>query len=184
MLFPLPPHNNPDPTFLILGDSLVAWFNWQKRIPHFKIHNCGVPGATTNELLLTIPRLKTNYTSPQLIMLMIGTNDVIMNNYEFLDDFKKVIIFLTKNYPSAELLVCSLLPIRYNGLGKKVITNVNTNIEIVCRKTGCCYIDVYSKFLLTGGPLFQEDGVHITDTGYEVWARTVLEHIAFLLEND
>lgn len=180
----LPPKKKLNQPFLMLGDSLVAGFNWQSRIPHFSIRNCGIPGATSRELLETIPRLKKNYPSAQLIMLMMGTNDIIMNNYDFIDDLKKTMVFLINNYPGAELLVNSLLPMQYPGLGKKTVIGANTHIEILCRKTGACYVDVHAKFLRGGDALFQEDGVHLTEVGYELWARTVLEHIAFLLEND
>lgn len=168
----------------MLGDSLVAGFDWQKRIHKFAVRNCGMPGATTHELLSTMPRLKSYYSSVRLIMLMIGTNDLVLGNYNFIEDLKKVILFLTHNYPGAELLVNSLLPMRLPHLGKNSVVRINGQIEALCRQTGSCYVDVYARFLLTEGPLFQADGVHITDAGYEIWARTLLEHIAFMLESD
>lgn len=168
----------------MLGDSLVAGFDWQKRIPQFSIRNCGVPGATTHELLQAIPALKSHYGSSQLVMVMIGTNDLVMENYAFSEDLQKIIIFLTRTYPGAEILVNSLLPMQLPHLAQNAVTAINTQIETICRKTGSCYVDVYSRFTQTGGPLFQTDGVHLTEEGYELWARTLLEHIAFLLEND
>jgi len=32
--------------------------------------------------------------------------------------------------------------------------------------------------------IFQEDGVHLTAAAYEIWTRALLEHIAFLVEDD
>lgn len=174
----------PAPLFLMLGDSLVAGYSWQKRIPQFTIKNCGVPGATTHELLTALPRLKAYYSGSRLIMVMIGTNDLVMENYGFIEDLKKVVIFLTQNFPGSELLVNNLLPLQLPHLAKDAITRINTLIESICRTTGCCYVDVHSRFIQANGQLFQADRVHLTEEGYEVWARTLLEHIAFMLESD
>lgn len=180
--FPSPRNNST--SFLMLGDSLVADYNWQQRFNNFTIHNCGVPGATTHELLQSLPRVKAHCPSAELLLVMIGTNDIFMENYVFIEDLKKVIITLTREYPKAELLVNSLLPMQLPHLGKNAVASMNEQIHTACRETGSCYVDVYSKFIQDGGDLFQRDGVHITETGYELWARTLLEHIAFLVEND
>jgi lysophospholipase L1-like esterase len=170
--------------FLLLGDSLVAGFNWQKRIPQFTIRNCGVPGATTRDLLELLPTLKSRFNTAQLILLMIGTNDIVQNNHAFIEDFREIVISLSRHYPSAELLVNSLLPMQLSHLSGSTVEKLNNSIQVICRETGSCYVDVYSKFLQADGILFQPDGVHITNAGYEIWARTVIEHIAFLVEND
>lgn len=43
--------------FLFLGDSLIADFNWQARMHHFKILNRGVQGETAQGLLNRIPEI-------------------------------------------------------------------------------------------------------------------------------
>jgi lysophospholipase L1-like esterase len=174
----------PAPLMLMLGDSLVAGYNWQVRIPQFTIRNCGVPGATTTELLSSMPRLSSYYSSARLAMVMIGTNDLVLEQYGFIEDLKKIVLSLTQIFPGCELLINSLLPIRLRHLGNDTIPRLNSLIEAICRKTGSCYVDVHARFVQTGGLLFQADGIHLTEEGYELWARTLLEHIAFLLEND
>lgn len=174
----------PAPLMLLLGDSLIAGYNWQLRIPQFTIRNCGIPGATTAELLSTMPRLKAHHGPARLAMVMIGTNDLVLEQYGFIEDLRKIILFLTRNYPGCELLINSLLPIRLRHLGRETIPRLNSLIEAICRQTGSCYVDVYSRFIEVNEPLFQADGIHLKAEGYELWARTLLEHIAFLLEND
>jgi len=172
------------PSFLLVGDSLIAAFNWQDRMTHFTTMNCGAPGATTRDLLAALPRVKSRFPTARLVMIMIGTNDVLMENYAFLGDLKQIIIDLHREYPTADLLVNSLLPMQLPFLDDTAITRINDTIETICRETGSCYIDVHSRFLQADAPLFEADGVHINPAGYEVWARTILSHIAFLVEND
>ena len=176
--------NASPPRFLLLGDSLVAGYNWQQRFPAFGVRNCGVPGATTQELLTTLPRLKRYHSSARLIMVMIGTNDLVMEQYGFTEELHQIMVLLTRSYPGAELLVNSLLPIQLPHLGRDTVSRVNTIIETLCQQTGSCYVDVHARFQKTEGHLFQADNIHLTSEGYELWARTVLEHVAFLLEND
>jgi lysophospholipase L1-like esterase len=44
-------------------------------------------------------------------------------------------------------------------------------------------LDMYGKFSNRNG-LFRTDGIHFTETGYNFWARSILEYIAFLVEDD
>ncbi len=37
--------------FVFIGNSLVADFDWQARMPFFDVTNLGIPGETTQDLL-------------------------------------------------------------------------------------------------------------------------------------
>ncbi len=163
---------------------MVAGFDWQKRIPYFTIKNYGVPGATTSEVLLSLPGLKTHHESADIILLMVGTNDVLQENYAFVEDLRKIVVDLSREYPLAEVMVNSLLPMNIPHLSDNAVPQINEQLRTVCRETGSCYIDVYSRFIQSEFQLLEADGVHINTNGYELWARTLLEHIAFLVEND
>jgi len=64
------------------------------------------------------------------------------------------------------------------------IDNLNSHVEAFTMQTGCCFLDTHRRLSESEKPVFQADGVHITAAGYEIWARAILEHIAFLVEND
>ncbi|WP_228723400.1 GDSL-type esterase/lipase family protein [Desulfosediminicola flagellatus] len=179
-----PSHTGHESLFLMIGDSMIAGFDWQKRIPHFTIKNYGVPGATTSEILRSLPSLKSRHKSAEIILLMIGTNDVAQENFAFTEDLRKIIVYLAKAYPTAEIMVNSLLPMELPYLGKDAVSSVNNHIQTICRQTGSCFIDAYARFLNADTRLLEADGVHINNAGYELWTRTLLEHIAFLVEND
>lgn len=115
---------------------------------------------------------------------MIGTNDVVQENFSFLNDLREIIIILTRECPTAELMVNSLLTMKLPYLADDVVKRINKQISDICQETGSCFVDAYSRFEQSGDVLLETDGVHINHTGYELWARTILEHIAFLVEND
>ena len=169
---------------LLLGDSLIADFDWQPRMSSYKVQNFGLPGATAGDLLDMLSDIKNQTGVVDLIMVMVGTNDLLTDNYRFIDTLKKITVQLQKNYPLAEILANSLFPMDLPHLPDNAIPSFNTHIEAITTQTGCCFLDTHTKFLKSDAVLFQSDGVHITAAAYEIWAHTLLEHIAFLMEND
>ncbi len=169
---------------LLVGDSLVADNDWQPRMRPHKVQNFGVPGATTRDVLNMLPHIKKRTELVDVVMVMVGTNDLLSDNYQFVQTLKKIVIQLRKDYPLAEILVNNLFPMHLPHLPHNAITSFNTHIEAITMQTGCCYLDTHIKFLNSEAAVFQGDGVHITEAAYEIWARNLLEHIAFLIEDD
>lgn len=169
---------------LLLGDSHIAHFYWQSRMPSYKVTNCGVPEATAADLLASLSNIKQEVAHADVIMIMVGTNDVLSGNLEFISTLKKILVQLNHDFPTAEVLVNSLFPMHLAELPQYTITNLNSHIEAFAMQTGCCFLDTYQRFSTTDQPVFLEDGIHITEAAYELWARALLEHIAFLIEND
>jgi lysophospholipase L1-like esterase len=169
---------------LLAGDSLVADNNWQNRMPGFKVSNLGVPGAVTADLLNSLSQIKKACPYADVIMVMVGTNDLLSGNQNFPETLKKTVVQLHQNYPLAELLICTLLPMELGHLSYNTIPDLNARVEALTMQTGSCLLDTYKRFQDSAEQLFQDDGVHITDAAYEIWTRTLIEHIAFLIEDD
>lgn len=170
-------------TFLFLGDSLIADYNWQERMHHFKIINFGMPGETVQGLLNRIPSIAESVKNPELVLLMIGTNNLIIEDYSFLDSLRQLIIQLTASYPAAEVITNSLLPCQLPWLSMKALTKLNQEIESMAQQTGSCYLDMFSKFNPTP-EYFQKDGIHLQPKAYELWSKNILEFVSFLIEDD
>ena len=168
---------------LFLGDSLLADFNWQERITHFTVINLSIPGETAQGLLNRLPTIQEQVTDPHIILIMTGTNNLLMEDYNFSRTIRKIVVYLSRCYPAADIIINSLVPIQIPWLNKKEIKRVNSTMEALSLKSGCCFLDMYAKFSTRNG-LFQADGIHFTETGYNLWARSILEYIAFLLEDD
>lgn len=123
-------------TFLFLGDSLIADYNWQERMPHFKIINQGVPGETAQGLLNRIPSITESVENPEMILLMIGTNNLIIEDYSFLDSLRQIIVALTTKYPATEVITNSLLPIQLPWVDMDMLKRLNDMIEPMTQQTG------------------------------------------------
>jgi len=169
---------------LLLGDSLVAFNNWQNQIAPCQVTNLGMPGAMTSDVADSLDDVKDQHPHADVIMLIAGTNDILTGNFEFIDTLRIICVTLRKNYPGAEILITSILPMDLPHLSHSTISSLNCHIEALTIQTGCCYFDIHSRLKNISVPIFEDDGVHVTKKTYEIWSRTLLEHIAFLIEND
>ena len=179
------PNTSASTSFLFLGDSLIADNNWQSRIPLCKVYNCGVSGSTAQDLLDSLPDISRSVPEPAAVLVMIGTNDILAERYAFVDTIRQIIVRIRKSFPSAEIIITSLLPMTLPFLAQDTIARLNSQIEAVSIQTGCCYLDIHKKFMQSKNVgLFQQDGVHLTSKAYEIWTRSFLEHVSLLIEND
>ncbi len=169
---------------LLLGDSLVASYNWQNRLDSYRVTNLGTPGVMTSDILSSLEDVKKEQAQADIIMLMAGTNDLLTGNFEFIHTLRKICVILCKNYPTAEVLITSIFPMDLPHLPYNTISSLNCHIEALTMQTGCCYLDIHSRLKDLSVPVFEDDGVHVTKKTYEIWSRTLLEHIAFLIEDD
>jgi lysophospholipase L1-like esterase len=169
---------------LLLGDSLVADYDWQSRMPSYKVTNFGIPGEIALDLLESLSNIKKKTKHADVILVMAGTNDLLTGDYEFISTLKKIIVQLSHDFPTAEVVVNSLFPMELPDLPDYTISSLNCHIEAFTIQTGCCFLDMHRRLCDSDQLIFQEDGIHITKAAYEIWARALLEYIAFLIEND
>ncbi|MBU0665200.1 MAG: hypothetical protein KJ990_11735 [Proteobacteria bacterium] len=168
---------------LFLGDSLLADFNWQERITHFEVLNLSVFGETAQGLLNRLPSIQEQVIDPHIILIMTGTNNLLMEDYNFTDTIRQIVVSLSHCYPTAEVIINSLIPLQIPWLDRDEMKRINSAMEALSLQSGCCFLNMYEKFSIGTG-LFQADGIHFTEKGYNLWARSILEYIAFLLEDD
>lgn len=167
--------------FLFIGDSLIEFFNWQKRFPDNHVSNFGSAGETAEGLLARLPNIILRSQSPDLVMIMTGTNNIAMEDYGFLLTYEKIIDLLQKSYAQAAIVMTSLLPIELFFLGDAV-PRVNKRLKDLAMDKHILYLDLYPLFLdeetraITA--YYEADGVHLSYQGYEVWARA-LENTVF-----
>jgi len=171
-------------TFLFLGDDFIADFSWQKRMHHFEVHSYGVKDERVDGLLNRLSGIEAASPIPDIILIMTGINNVIDGDYTFVDQIRRMVIRLTNRYPETEIIVNSLPNINVPFLVKDAIRHLNISINEMTMQTGCCYLDNFDQLAESGADIFQKNGIHLTDLTYDKWARSFLEYVAFLLEDD
>lgn len=169
--------------YLFIGDSLVEFFDWQKRFPDQQVINFGQAGETAEGLSARLSGIIKHHAAPDFIMIMTGTNNIAMEDYGFLLTYEKIIKQLQEACPGATIIMVSLLPIELFWLGDAV-PRVNKRLKAISRNPAVHYLDLYPLFLGRDGrqnpAFFEPDKVHLSPPGYEVWANALEDFLVDL----
>ena len=162
---------------VFIGDSLTQWCDWEQRFPEHRVTNLGIAGETVEGLLNRRESIRAAIENPSYIFLMTGINNIATEQYDFIDPYREVVRNLTTWYKRATIVVQSILPVELTFVDHDRIRDTNRQLEQIAREFSAAYLDVYSLFVdPTGNPLsecLQEDGVHVSRHGYDVWTEAV-----------
>lgn len=123
---------------------------------------------------------------PQAILLMIGTNDILVGESSgMVGRLEMLISRIFAELPTAHLLVSNILPITLSGKNDEVLAyNMALRDEVIpmFAALGCriVFVDQYANFVDANGAVISErlpDGIHPDASGYEAmgitWAQAV-----------
>jgi lysophospholipase L1-like esterase len=162
---------------IFIGDSLTEYFDWQKRFPSHKITNLGIAGEPIEGLLDRLDRIRSLIGNPDLIFIMTGINNIAMEQYDIAGDYKEIVSKLSSWFKTTKIVVQSVLPVRLEWINNNVIKDINRHLKQIAGEFSAEYLDVYGLFVDSQGIPKREnlldDGVHLSEEGYRVWADTV-----------
>lgn len=162
---------------VFIGDSLTEWFDWQRRFPDYQAANLGVSGETVQGLLARRGRIRSQIAEPDFIFLMTGINNIANEQYDIARPYREIVRNLTTWYKRSMMIVQSILPVDLTWIDSNIIRNTNRELEQIAQEYEAEYLDVYAGFVDNeGNPktgYLQDDGVHLSSKGYEVWANEV-----------
>jgi lysophospholipase L1-like esterase len=177
----------------MLGDSLTYRFEGLHTVPDCEMHNFGMDGAVTGDVLAGLGRVLA--IRPDKIFLQIGINDVLSLYClwsEAEPDLRAALegiarthaaicLDLRRKTPQSALHVCSLMPVACGidscGRANKAIRMLNGMYEKTARDAGAIFINLYDKVADGDGGLgadYDLDGVHLRSAAYAVWLETLL----------
>lgn len=176
-----------DTRLIIVGDTPAAGYDWQDRIRNFIVTNCAVAGNTSAKLLQSLPEIKKKCPRADILMLSIGTTDMKLGNQNFPNTIIDIGKKMLSGWPASELLLTSLFPCETGAYTLAEIEKINKHISNTAVHIGGVYMDVYTPMMRAieaKQQLFSGKDTLLTDDGWNIWARVLLEHIAFLVEDD
>jgi len=172
-----------DRNWLFLGDSMIEFGVWGEMFPTVMIDNRGVAGETVAGLLARLEVTVDSITAPELILIMSGINNVAMEDFAFLGTYEKVVQLLAARFPQASIFVNCLLPVRLPWFSEDTVPRVNSLLQQLAQRTGVAFLDSYHFFTDDRGRFdaqcFLEDGVHLSQHGYRVWAAALADFLHY-----
>ena len=170
---------------VFIGDSLTEWGDWEQRFPGYNVTNLGISGETVEGLLARRERIRTKIENPDFVFLMTGINNIATGHYDILPSYREIVRNLTTWYKRSTVVVQSLLPVDGRWVSEIVIQDINRQLQEIAREFNAAYLDVHRLFVDAHGipkkGYLSDDGVHLAEKGYEVWAGEVKQ---FLLESN
>ena len=164
---PADPLNGP---VVFVGDRLTEAGAWSEWLSEHEVVNLGHAGDTTTDVLDRLDDVIAR--RPSAVVLLIGTNDlshrasveqVVRGNEEIL--FK-----LRHELPQTRLVVQSVLPREQERA--EDIHEVNIHLRQFAPTVKAEFVDLFAVLADEHGalrPEYSQDGVALSDAGYEAW---------------
>jgi lysophospholipase L1-like esterase len=167
---------------MFIGDSLIEFHDWRTGLPDYAVYNFGIAGETVEGLFSRLEGVLLQSGTPDSIFIMTGINNIAMGDINIQGTYGKLIALLRRKYPSSKVYMHSLLPVLFPMISNDEIVEVNQRLKSLAEKEHVFYIDIHSLFLdEKGNPIrsyLLEDGVHVSDAGYDVWSELVRQLVS------
>ncbi|MCE9556984.1 MAG: GDSL family lipase [Planctomycetes bacterium] len=169
-----------------LGDSITAmWAGdvFQKHFGKYTTTNFGIGGDRTENVLWRLDRGELTGTSPKVIVLLIGTNNMGFNTAEEIaEGVKAVVTNLRKKCPTTKILLMGIFPKKDAPLAKIAATNalvakLDDGASVRYRDCGAQFLDSEGKIK----PGILSDSVHLTNKGYQIWGEAIAPLLAEMM---
>lgn len=164
-----------DSVIVFIGDSQVAYCNWNELLNRKDILNRGIAGDITAGVLARIEEVIRH--NPTKVFIQIGTNDLSMGIAEkqILADYSRVIEKIQEK-SQAMIFINSILPVQDlpgEFYQNSEILSLNRALKQLCTEKQVNFIDLADKFTDDLGNLNQvltNDGLHLNAKGYLIWS--------------
>jgi lysophospholipase L1-like esterase len=152
---------------VFLGDSITAGGDWARWFPDRRVHNFGVDGETSWDVLERVAPIAA--ARPGQVFLLVGTNDLAGGGSPA-DTAATVGVIAGRLALGPALVLQSVLPRERENAGW--VRALNARLEAVAVRHDATYLDLWPAFARPDGELRAEltcDRVHLSEAGYAHW---------------
>jgi lysophospholipase L1-like esterase len=160
------------------SSSIRMWTDIQDHFPNHNILNRGFGGSHFSDLIYYRQDLIVKY-QPRQVLIYEGDNDLAEGKKvgRVLRDAKKLYKLLREESPETIISFLAAKPSLSRLHLREDYERYNQKLEQFCRKEGIDFVDVWTYMLgtaeLVREDLFIEDGLHMNDRGYQIWADVI-----------
>ena len=175
----------PPPTegILFIGSSSIRGWKLEPYFPDLPVINRGFGGSHIADSIAFAERIVLPYR-PRVIVLYAGDNDVASGKSpeRVLADYKAFVAKVHKSLPKTRIVFIAVKPSISRWKLVDTMRQANRLIQAATEKDERqVFVDVDTPMIGPDGKprkeLFKSDGLHLNDTGYELWAKLVKPHL-------
>lgn len=186
--------DTPNARILFIGDSIThGWEGagkevWERYYRDRRAVNLGIGGDRTQHVLWRLQNGNLEGVSPEVAVIMIGTNNSNGNDHpagEIADGVRAIVQELRSKTPETQILVLGIFPRgeKFNAQRGK-LAQVNQVLHKLDDEPNVHYLDIGHRFLNEDGDLptdIMPDFLHLSPAGYQLWAEAIEPTLAGLL---
>ncbi len=162
---------------LFIGDSLIEFYDWERRFPAQEVFNYGIAGETAEGLLSRLGGILHKVVNPDNVFIMTGINNMAMGERDFHGTYRKIIGLIKAKSPSSKIFVHSLLPVLFTFISNDDICEMNVKLRKMAEGEGVYFSDIHAAFVDSQGnpkkAYLLDDGVHLSEEGYKAWSAEI-----------
>lgn len=183
---------------VFIGDSITQGWEfagkhvWAEYYERRGALNLGIGGDRTQEVLWRLDHAKLDGLSPRLVVLMIGTNNIVSRTgansvAQIIDGIRAVVGDLRSRWPRSRILLVSLLPRGENPSEVRgEVLQVNQVIQRFADDDRVEWVDFGARFVADDGTIpgrLMPDYLHLSEDGYRIWAESIEPQVTAALKD-
>lgn len=163
---------------IFIGDSITEQWRWGAGSSVWKKHfeeraiDFGLGSDKTQHTIWRLENIDLSAFTPQVAIILIGTNNVQDTPEEIADGVKAVIAATQKKFNGIKIVLLSILP---NARATEKMAATSTLLAPLDDQRNIYYLDLAAQLPPVGDNWkgMSKDKLHLSVEGYEIWASAL-----------